>query len=142
MVSVFRDSGGVIMIDSLEKGKTIHGQYYASGWRKLKESFKLKRWSWRQMWSFFRITSPFTLFRLQSLKQSTVDLKCYPLPITHWTYSFDFFVFPKLNCLLPDSHFRNNNPLRTRMLPTCVMVLQCLSIVKQSTLMSGWQHFF
>ncbi|XP_066270858.1 histone-lysine N-methyltransferase SETMAR-like [Branchiostoma lanceolatum] len=43
MASVFWDSEGVIMIDYLQKGQTINGEYYASELRQLKAAIKEKR---------------------------------------------------------------------------------------------------
>ena len=43
MASVFWDRDGVIMIDYLEKGSTVNGQYYASELRRLREEIKKKR---------------------------------------------------------------------------------------------------
>ncbi|CAH1257192.1 SETMAR [Branchiostoma lanceolatum] len=43
MASVFWDSEGVIMINYLQKGQTINGEYYASELRQLKAAIKEKR---------------------------------------------------------------------------------------------------
>jgi histone-lysine N-methyltransferase SETMAR len=43
MASVFWDSEGVLMIDYLQKGKTVTGVYYAELIRKLREEIKKKR---------------------------------------------------------------------------------------------------
>jgi len=43
MASVFWDSQGVIMVDYLEQGKTITGDYYASLLVKLRDAIKDKR---------------------------------------------------------------------------------------------------
>ena len=42
MASVFWDADGILMVDYLEKGQTINGQYYASLLRQLRENIKLK----------------------------------------------------------------------------------------------------
>ena len=43
MASVFWDSEGVLMIDYLQRGETVSGDYYAILWRKLKEAIEVKR---------------------------------------------------------------------------------------------------
>ena len=43
MASVFRDCEEVLMIDFLQKGQTINGEYHASNLRQLKEPIKSKR---------------------------------------------------------------------------------------------------
>ena len=40
---VFWDCEGLLMIDCLQKGQTINGEYYASNFRQLKEAIKSKR---------------------------------------------------------------------------------------------------
>jgi len=47
MASVFWDSEGVLMIDYLERGKTVTGVYYAELIRKLRSAIKEKR---RESW--------------------------------------------------------------------------------------------
>jgi len=43
MASVFWDSEGVLMIDYLERGKTVTGVYYAELIRKIRSAIKEKR---------------------------------------------------------------------------------------------------
>ncbi|XP_030003909.1 histone-lysine N-methyltransferase SETMAR-like [Sphaeramia orbicularis] len=43
MASVFWDCEGVLMVDYLQKGQTINGEFYASELRKLKKEIKAKR---------------------------------------------------------------------------------------------------
>jgi len=43
MATVFWDSQGVVLIDYLEKGKTINGEYYAALLEQLNDAIKTKR---------------------------------------------------------------------------------------------------
>lgn len=52
MATVFWDARGIILIDYLEKGKTITGEYYASLLGQLKEEIKKNHHIWRKKNSF------------------------------------------------------------------------------------------
>ena len=43
IASMFWDSRGVIMVDDLEKGRTINGAYYAEELRRLRQEIVKKR---------------------------------------------------------------------------------------------------
>ena len=95
-------SEGVIMIDYPENGKTINRQYYASELRQLKETIK-SRGNLKAGVLFPWKTRPFTLIRLQYLKQPTAALKCHTVPLTHQTevhLTFSYFLNSNSTCVV------------------------------------------
>ena len=69
MATVFWDARGIILIDYLEKDKTITGVYYASLLEQLKEEIKKNDHIWREKKFFFTTTTrEFTHASFQWLK--------------------------------------------------------------------------
>ena len=88
MATVFWYSQGVVLIDYLEKGKTITGQYYATLLDQLKDTIKAKR---------------------PHLAKKRVHLVLLP----HTPYSpdlapSDFFLFPNMKKWLDERRFASN----------------------------------
>jgi len=110
MATVFWDSQGIILIDYLQKDKTITGAYYATLLDRLKEELKKKR---------PRLTCKKVLFYQDNMPshKSTVamaklhELGCELIP--HPPYSPDlapcnFFLFPNLKTWLDGKKFSSN----------------------------------
>lgn len=77
MASVFWDSHGVLLIDYLEKGKCINGEYYAGLLQQLKDIIKIKRPHLAKKSHFFiKTMHPLTLLQLQWRNYMNYDLNC------------------------------------------------------------------
>lgn len=95
MASVFWDSRGIILIDYLEKGKTITGAYYASLLDKLKTEIVTKRPHLRKKrCCFIKTMRRLTPQRLQWLKSMNCGLICLTtLLIRRILHQVTFFCF-------------------------------------------------
>lgn len=111
MASVFWDSEGVIMIDYLEKGKTINGEYYASELTKLKTAIKEKRrGKLRAGVLLLQDNAPAHTAQVAVAEAAKCGFELLPHP----PYSpdlapSDFYLFPKLKSHLRGHHFGNND---------------------------------
>ncbi|XP_029155672.1 uncharacterized protein LOC114928587 [Nylanderia fulva] len=84
MATVFWDSHGVILIDYLQKGKTITKAYYASLLDKLKEELAGKRPHLQKKKSCFtKTTHRLTPQRLPWRKSTNYGLNCLTIRLTH-----------------------------------------------------------
>lgn len=84
MATVFWDSHGVILIDYLQKGKTITGAYYASLLDKLKAELAENGHIYRKRKSCFtKITHRLTPQRLPWRKSTNYGLNCLTIRLTH-----------------------------------------------------------
>lgn len=84
MATVFWDSHGVILIDYLQKGKTITGAYYASLLDKLKAELTENGHIYRKRKSCFtKITHRLTPQRLPWRKSTNYGLNCLTIRLTH-----------------------------------------------------------
>ena len=111
MASVFFYFEGVIIIDFLEKIKTVEGQYHASEFRELKEVIKLKcREKLKAGVFLFQDNVPIHTAQVAVTEAVNCgyELQLYPL---YWLElaSSDFFLFSKLKSHLCGHHFRNND---------------------------------
>jgi histone-lysine N-methyltransferase SETMAR len=110
MASVFWDAKGILLIDYLEKGKTITGDYYAALLVKLKTVIGEKRPGMaKKKVLFHHDNAPVHSGRVASQKLS--DLKFQVLP--HPPYSpdlapSDYHLFPKLKTFLAGQKFQSN----------------------------------
>ncbi|UYV63554.1 hypothetical protein LAZ67_2004645 [Cordylochernes scorpioides] len=110
MVSVFWDSEGVLLLDFLNKGQTITGNYYANLVKQLREAIKEKR---REMLSrkivYHQDNAPShrSLQAMAAIYDSGFEL------LPHAPYSpdiapSDFHLFPHLKKSLSGIHFRSD----------------------------------
>ena len=85
MATVFWDSHGVILIDYLQKGKTITGAYYASLLDKLKAELAEKRphLQKKKILFFTKTTHRLTPQRLPWRKSTNYGLNCLTIRLTH-----------------------------------------------------------
>lgn len=111
MASVFWDSEGVLMIDYLQKGQTITGEYYASELRQLKEAIKQKRpGKLRAGVLLLQDNAPVHTAQVAVAEAANCGFELLPHP----PYSpdlapSDFFLFPKLKSELRGHHFRTDD---------------------------------
>ena len=114
MATVFWDAKGIILIDYLEKGKTITGVYYASLLSKLNDEIKNKRPHLaRKKVLFHHDNAPAHSSTVAQAKLH--DLRYELLP--HPAYSpdlapSDFFLFPNLKRSLAGKRFRSNEEVQ------------------------------
>lgn len=111
MASVFWDAEGVIMIDYLQKGKTINGQYYADELRQLREKIKEKRRGKlrRGVW-LLQDNAPVHTSQVAVSVAQQCGFKILPHP----AYSpdlapSDFYLFPQLKAQLRGRKFETDD---------------------------------
>ena len=111
MASVFWDCDGVIMIDYLEKGRTITDEYYATELRRLREEIKRKRRGKlrRGIW-LLQDNAPAHTSRIATAAAEESGFRILP----HAPYSpdlapSDFYLFPKLKSDLRGRRFDTDN---------------------------------
>ena len=111
MASVFWDADGILLIDYLQKGRTINGTYYASLLTQLREKIKIKRCG--------KLTKG-VLFHQDNVHKSVIAMAaihdCGFKLIEHPPYSPDlappdFHQFPKLKTLISGTHFQSNDDI-------------------------------
>jgi hypothetical protein len=103
MASIFWDCQGIIMIDFLEKGRTINGTYYADELRRLLTQGVL----------LLHDNAPAHRSKLRWLLELTAALKFFPIPPPPATIYPDlppseFYLFPKLKTRLRGRRFGSN----------------------------------
>lgn len=114
MATVFWDAKGIILIDYLEKGKTITGVYYASLLSKLNDEIKIKRPHLkRKKVLFHHDNAP---AHSSTVVHEKLDELRYEL-LPHPPYSpdlapSDFFLFPNLKKWLSGKRFRSNQEVQ------------------------------
>ena len=110
MATVFWDSHGVILIDYLQKGKTITGAYYTSLLDKLKAELAEERPHFQKKEILFHQdnalshTSAVAMARINELQFELLD---YP-PHSPDLAPSDFFSFPHLKIALGGQRFSSN----------------------------------
>lgn len=115
MATVFWDSKGIILIDYLEKGKTITGQYYADLLDRFNAKLKEKRPHLsKKKVLFHHDNAPAHSSAISTAK--LVELRYELLP--HPPYSpdlapSDFFLFPNLKKWLGGKRFSSNSEIIT-----------------------------
>ncbi|UYV67322.1 hypothetical protein LAZ67_5000223 [Cordylochernes scorpioides] len=110
MVSVFWDSEGVLLLDFLNKGQTITGNYYANFVKQLREAIKEKRsgkLSRKIVYHQDNAPSHRSLQAMAAIYDSGFEL------LLHAPYSpdlapSDFHLFPHLKKSLSGIHFRSD----------------------------------
>jgi len=95
MATVFWDADGFIMVDYLEKGKTVSGAYYATLLGQFCDRLKeIRRGKLSRVCCFCKTTHRFTRAMLQSSLWLTVVMNCSPtLPILQIWPSLPFICF-------------------------------------------------
>lgn len=111
MASVFWDAEGVLMVDYLQKGSTINGEYYASELRQLREQIKKKRRGKlsRGVW-LLQDNAPAHTSQVAIAAASECGFRILPHP----PYSpdlapSDFFLFPRLKMDLRGRKFSTDD---------------------------------
>ncbi|UYV62215.1 hypothetical protein LAZ67_1008243 [Cordylochernes scorpioides] len=110
MVSVFWDSEGVLLLDFLNKGQTINGNYYANLVKQLREAIKEKRrgkLSRKIVYHQDNAPSHRSLQAMAAIYDSVFEL----LPHAHYSPDLapsDFHLFPHLKKSLSGIHFRSD----------------------------------
>ena len=111
MASVFWDADGILMVDYLQKGQTINGQYYASLLRQLRETIKLKR---RGKLSkgvlFHQDNAPVhkSAIAMAAINDCGFELVEHP-PYSPDLAPSDFHLFPQLKRVIAGTHFQSND---------------------------------
>ena len=111
MASVFWDRKRVIMIDYLERGHTITGQYYAEELRRLRQAIKDKRRG--------KLTAGILLLQDNAPAHTSriavsAAAECGFKILSHPLYSpdlapSDYYLFPKLKSVLRGQRFATDN---------------------------------
>ncbi|XP_012063671.1 PREDICTED: histone-lysine N-methyltransferase SETMAR-like [Atta cephalotes] len=109
MATVFWDSQGIILIDYLQKDKTITGEYYATLLNHLKEELKKKRPRLARKKVLFQDNAPFHKSTVAMTKLHELGYELIPHP----PYSpdlapCDFFLFLNLKTWLGGKKFSSN----------------------------------
>lgn len=110
MASVFWDTRGIIMIDYLEKGRTITGAHYVNQLDQLKAAIKEKRpcLSKKKIY-FLQDNAPAHTSKvsMQKIKDLKFELIAHP-PYSPDLAPSDFFLFPNLKKSLAGKRFSSN----------------------------------
>jgi hypothetical protein len=112
--TVFCDWQGILMIDSLDKGSTVTGEYYANLMHRFRDSIKVKRRG--------KLTQGVTLLRdnapvLKSRFSKAAIAECDFVKIDHQPYGrdlvpCDYLPFPNLKKTLRGTKLRVDDELR------------------------------
>ena len=111
MATVFWDSHGILLIDYLEKGKTITGEYYAALLDQLNDKIKEKRqYLKKKKVLFLQDNAPVHTSTIAMAKFHELRYELLPHP----PYSpdlapSDFFLFPNLKKWLAGKRFKSND---------------------------------
>ena len=111
MASVFWDKDGVIMIDYLERGHTVTGNYYAQELQKLREELKRKRRG--KLMPGVRLLQDNAPRHTSHVAMATAKECGFEL-LEHPPYSpdlapSDYYLFPKLKSVLRGRCFETDN---------------------------------
>lgn len=115
MASVFWDACGIIVIDYLQKGKTINGVYYANLLQRLSDEIKKKRPYLRKKNVLFDQdnapvhTSLIAMAKINELKFQLLPHAPYSLDLA----PSDYFIFPNLKKWLGGKRFSNNEEVES-----------------------------
>ncbi len=111
MASVFWDSEGILMIDYLQSGQTISGEYYANELRQLREVIKAKRHGkLKKGVLLLQDNAPVHTACVATTAAAKLGFELLPHP----PYSpdlapSDFFLFPKLKAEISGRRFKSND---------------------------------
>ena len=110
MASVFWDAKGIVLIDYLQKGKTINGEYYGNLLRQLRKAIKSKRPGKLKKVSLFHQDNASAYKSVVAM--STVNDRGFEL-IDHPPYSLnlapsDYFLFPNMNKHLTGNRYQTD----------------------------------
>ena len=114
MATVFWDSHGVVLIDYLEQGRTITGEYYASLLDQLKDAIKAKRPHLaKKKVLFHQDNAPAHTSTVVAAKLHNLHFEV----LAHAPYSpdlapSDYFLFPNLKKWLAGKRFSSNNEVK------------------------------
>ena len=111
MASVLWDADGILMIDYLQKGKTINGAYYSSLLKQLKERIKIKRrGKIRKGVLFHQDNAPAhkSVVAMAAINDCGFELVQHP-PYSPDLAPSDFHLFPKLKKAISGSHFQSDD---------------------------------
>ena len=111
MVSVFRDSEGVLLIDYLSKGQTVTGSYYANLLRQLRQKIKENR---REKLSLGLLFHQENVPAHKSAVALAAIHDCGFQLVEHPSYSpdlvlSDYYLFPKLKSYLCGNHLATDD---------------------------------
>lgn len=110
MATVFWDSSGILLIDYLEKGKTITGEYYRGLLDQLKDAIKEKRPHLQKKKVLFlqdNASSHTAADTIMKLREIHFELLPHP-PYSPDLAPSDFFLFPNLKKWLGGKRFSSN----------------------------------
>lgn len=113
MATIFWDSQGILLIDYMNKGNTVTGEYYANLMHRLRDAIKvMRRGKLTQGVLLLHDNAPVHKSRLS--KAAVAD--CGFVEIEHPPYSpdlapSDYFLFPNLKKTLRGTKFRDNDEL-------------------------------
>lgn len=111
MASIFWDSEGILLIDYLERGTTITGQYYAALIPKLRNAIKEKRrGKLRRGVLFHHDNAPAhsSAVAMAAIQQAGFELVDHP-PYSPDLAPSDFHLFPKLKEYLRGNRYEDDN---------------------------------
>ena len=111
MASVFWNSEGVIMIDYLERGHTVTGDYYAQELKQLRETIKKnRRGKLRSGVVMSQDNAPCHTCRvaMAAAKECGFEILPHP-PYSPDLAPSDYYLFPKLKSVLRGKRFETNN---------------------------------
>ena len=111
MASIFWDSEGVLLVDYLEKGKTINGKYYANLLRQLRAKIlELRPGKITKVVMFHQDNAPAHTsgIAMQTIKDCGFELLDHP-PYSPDLAPSDFYLFPKMKNELRGKHFSDND---------------------------------
>lgn len=115
MASVFWDSKGILLIDYLQTGKTINGEYYSSLLDQLDKKIKEKRPGLaKKKIIFHQDNAPahkgaLAMAKLTKLRYELLDHPPYSPDMA----PSDFYLFPNLKRFLRGKHFSSNDEVIT-----------------------------
>lgn len=115
MASVFWDSQGVILIEYLQQGQTVTGQYYSGQLRRLREAIKEKRPGMLTRGVLFHqdnAPAHTSVVAMATIHDCGFNLVPHP-PYSPDLAPSDFHLFPQLKKALAGRHFRSDDDVIT-----------------------------
>lgn len=109
MASVFWDAKGILLVDYLEKGKTVTGEYYVNLLDRLDEEIRKRRPGSKKKIIFHQDNAPayksvLAMGKLRDLKYEVLEHPPYSLDLA----PSDFHLFPNLKKFMSGKHFSSN----------------------------------
>lgn len=115
MATIFWDAEGILLIDYLERGQTITGQYYATLITQLRDSIKEKRKGKLSRGILFNQDNASvhkSLVALNAIHNAGFELMAHP-PYSPDLAPSDFYLFPKLKECLRGNKFNSDDEVMT-----------------------------